>query len=80
MTLEDETGNSNIVVWNRVLHAFRAALLQSRLIAVKGVVEREGEVIHVLAGEVRNLSHLLAGLSGDMVAADQTAFRSRNFH
>ena len=90
MTLEDETGNSNIVVWNSVLERFRAALLGSRLIAVKGIVEREGVVIHVVAGEVRNLSHKLAELaetkpalanvarvSGD---APDALFKSRNFH
>ena len=85
MTLEDETGNSNIVVWRTVLQVFRAALLQSRLIAVKGVVEREGEVIHVLAGEVRDLSHKLAALSTAVkraadIASSENGFRSRNFH
>ena len=95
MTLEDETGNSNIVVWNRVLARFRAALLQSRLLLVKGVVQREGLVIHVVAGEARDLSHKLAELtegqnlaqtrtavSGDAGDAAPTmrAFRSRNFH
>ena len=92
MTLEDETGNSNIVVWNSVLERFRAALLGSSLIAVKGIVEREGMVIHVVAGEVRDLSHKLAGLavedepafrpngaraSGD---AHDALFKSRDFH
>ena len=95
MTLEDETGNSNIVVWNRVLTRFRAALLQSRLLLVKGVVQREGLVVHVVAGEARDLSHKLAELtegqdlaqtrtaaSGDAGHAAPTmrAFRSRNFH
>ena len=78
VTLEDETGNSNIVVWNRVLERFRAALLQSRLMAVKGVVQREGVVIHVVAGEVCDLSHKLASLSAASEPA--RAFRSRNFH
>ena len=78
MTLEDETGNSNIVVWSSVLERFRAALLQGRLLAIKGVVEREGEVIHVVAGDVRDLTHKLAGLSRR--DAKDTAFASRNFH
>ena len=77
MTLEDETGNSNIVVWSAVLARFRAALLGSRLIAVKGIVEREGLVVHVVAGEVRDLSHKLDGLDGD---AATTKFQARNFH
>ncbi len=83
LTLEDETGNSNIVVWNRVLTRFRAALLQSRLLLVKGVVQREGLVVHVVAGEARDLSHKLAALtteSADDTASTMRAFRSRNFH
>ena len=83
MTLEDETGNSNIVVWNSVLKRFRAELLGSRLVAVKGVVEREGIVVHVVAGEVRNLSHKLAELSlVETPVAGRPAdslFKSRNF-
>ena len=83
MTLEDETGNSNIVVWNSVLKRFRAELLGSRLVAVKGIVEREGIVIHVVAGQVRNLSHKLTGLSlVDMPVSGNPAdslFKSRNF-
>ena len=65
LTLEDETGNSNIVVWNRVLTRFRAALLQSRLLLVKGVVQREGLVVHMVAGEARDLSHKLAALTAE---------------
>ena len=83
MTLEDETGNSNIVVWNSVLKRFRAELLGSRLVAVKGIVEREGIVIHVVAGQVRNLSHKLTGLAlVDMPVSGNPAdslFKSRNF-
>ena len=86
MTLEDETGVSNIVVWSSVLERFRTALLQGRLIAVKGVVEREGMVIHVIAGQVRDLSHKLTELSSHANASHANAdtpgeqFRSRNFH
>ena len=78
MTLEDETGNSNIVVWSSVLERFRAALLQGRLLVIKGVVEREGEVIHVVAGHVRDLTRKLAGLS--QRDTKDSAFASRNFH
>ena len=78
MTLEDETGNSNIVIWSTVLERFRAELLQGRLLAIKGVVEREGEVIHVVAGQVRDLTDKLAQLSRRAEAP--SSFRSRNFH
>ena len=52
VTLEDETGNVNLVVWASVFERFRAALLQGRLLQVKGVVERENKVIHVVAGRI----------------------------
>ena len=71
VTLEDDTGNSNIVVWTSVLEKFRAALLQGHLLLIKGVVERENEVIHVVAGHISDLSHELHELA---------AFKSRDFH
>ena len=78
MTLEDETGNSNIVIWNTVLQRYRAALLQGRLLAIKGTVERDAEVVHVIAGHVEDLTDKLMGLSARPDAG--TSFRSRNFH
>ena len=79
-----------------MLRRFRAALLQSRLLLVKGVVQREGLVVHIVAGEARDLSHKLAaltalggdlertrsGVSGDAgdFAPAIQAFRARNFH
>ena len=74
VTLEDETGNSNVVVWASVLQQFRAALLQGALLEVKGVVEREAEVIHVIAGHIRDGTAHLAALG-----AGAEAFRSRDF-
>ena len=75
LTLEDETGNTNMVIWASVMERFRAVLLQGQLLKFKGVVEREGCVIHVVAGHVENASHLLE----DSVSAQQT-FNSRDFH
>jgi DNA polymerase III alpha subunit len=71
VTLEDETGNVNLVVWASVLEQFRAALLQGQLLRVKGVVEREREVIHVVAGHVEDATWLidtLASAAGSTVA------------
>ncbi|MEE4382466.1 MAG: OB-fold nucleic acid binding domain-containing protein [Pseudomonadales bacterium] len=62
MTLEDETGNANVVIWTSILTRFRAAILGSQLVLVKGVVEREGSVIHVVAGQVADFSHYLGKL------------------
>jgi error-prone DNA polymerase len=70
VTLEDETGYANIVVWSRVAESQRRALLASRLLAVHGTVEREGDVIHMVAGRLTDHSRLLGRL----------ATRSRDFH
>jgi error-prone DNA polymerase len=82
VTLEDDTGNVNLVVWSSVLEQFRAALLQGQLLRVKGVVEREQEVIHVVAGYVEDLTWLLTRLqatSQDDTPPGETPFRSRDF-
>ena len=70
ITLEDESGNSNIVVWKQLMERQRATLLGARLLKVKGVVERDAKVIHVIAGDLIDLSHLLDGLK----------LSSRDFH
>lgn len=63
MTLEDEIDNINVVIWTRVLETFRAAVVQGRLVKIKGVVERQDSVIHVVAGHVEDLSHYLEHFS-----------------
>ena len=62
MTMEDETGVANIVVWPKVFETFRRVVLSSRLIAVRGRLEREGIVVHVIAEELSNLTPLLDDL------------------
>ncbi len=62
MTLEDETGISNIVVWRNILERYRPTVMGARLVAILGEVQREQAVIHVVAHEIIDLSHLLDGL------------------
>jgi error-prone DNA polymerase len=62
MTLEDETGIANIVVWPKVFETFRRIVLASRLIGIEGTLQREGLVIHVIAERAIDLSHLLNDL------------------
>lgn len=57
LTLEDETGNINVVVWRDVQQRYRQEVLTGQLLMVKGVVEREDKVIHVVAGEMIDLGH-----------------------
>jgi DNA-directed DNA polymerase III PolC len=70
VTMEDETGYVNLIVWNRVAIEQRAALLESRLLEVQGKLQRQGDVQHVIAQRLTNLSAML----GDL------AVTSRNFH
>jgi error-prone DNA polymerase len=62
VTLEDEVGHVNLIVWKRVADEQRAALLESRLLEVRGQVQREGDVLHVVAHRLTNLSVLLGDL------------------
>jgi error-prone DNA polymerase len=63
VTLEDETGYVNLVVWNDLAERQRKELLGSRLLAVRGEVQREGRVVHVLARRFEDLSALLGRLA-----------------
>jgi len=77
LTLEDETGNINVIVWTSVLERYRAELLQGQLLQIKGTIEREGEVIHVVAGHVVDHTSLLETLGRTDAAP---TFASRDFH
>ncbi|KPK10864.1 MAG: hypothetical protein AMJ68_08000 [Acidithiobacillales bacterium SG8_45] len=63
VTLEDETGQINLVVWNRIAEKQRRELLGARLLGVFGDVQREGEVIHVIARQLQDYSELLGRLN-----------------
>ena len=64
VTLEDETGCLNLVVWERVMARQRRVLLDARLMAVRGRVQRKDEVLHIIAGSLEDHSGLLAELRG----------------
>jgi len=70
MTLEDETGIANVVVWPKLFERFRAEVLGGRLVAVDGPVQKESGVIHVIAERVCDWTPLLAELSGAAAALD----------
>jgi error-prone DNA polymerase len=70
LTLEDETNNINVVVWQRVLERFRIAIVQGKLLRIKGVMERQNSVIHVIAGHVENCTPYLS----------EFLLKSRDFH
>ena len=70
ITLEDETGQINVVVWRGVSEKQRRPLLAASLLGVHGVLEREGAVTHLIAGKLVDYSALLGSL----------VTNSRDFH
>jgi DNA polymerase III alpha subunit len=59
ITLEDETGAANVVVWAKVFERFRRAVIAGRALRVEGRVQRDGDVVHVVAETVEDISALL---------------------
>jgi error-prone DNA polymerase len=70
ITLEDEDGMLNVIVWERLAQRQRRVLLESRLMAIDGVLESAEGVQHLIAGRLIDLSKLLGQLDT----------RSRDFH
>jgi error-prone DNA polymerase len=62
LTLEDETGHVNVVIWQRLWERQRSIILNASLIAVDGVMESDGEVYHLIARQVHDFGGLMKGL------------------
>ena len=63
MTIEDETGFANLVIWEKLFEQYRKEVLQSKLIMVEGRLQIEGEVIHVIVKRCYNFSKMLRKLT-----------------
>ena len=59
LTLEDETGTSNVICWNSVYRRFRDQVVFSSFLLVDGQLQRENEVSHLIANNIRDVSCLL---------------------
>ncbi|HSF64159.1 MAG TPA: OB-fold nucleic acid binding domain-containing protein [Paracoccaceae bacterium] len=70
LTLEDETGTANVVVWAQVFERFRRAVIAGRLLRVTGRLQRDTGVVHVVAEGIEDLSPLLDRLLGPAFAHD----------
>jgi error-prone DNA polymerase len=70
ITLEDETGQVNLVVWKQLAERQRRTLIGARLMGVRGEVQREAGVTHLVAARLMDYSDLLGGL----------VITSRDFH
>jgi error-prone DNA polymerase len=82
ITIEDETGFANLVVWQNLFDQYRKEIVQSRLLMVEGKLQIEGEVIHVVVKRCFNLTGLLSKLTAKgnedipimtLARADETA-------
>jgi error-prone DNA polymerase len=62
VTLEDETGHVNLVVWKQVAEQYRAALLNAKLMGIQGELQIEGQVIHVIARQLIDHTEMLGNL------------------
>ena len=70
MTLEDETGIANIVVWPKVMEKYRKEVMGSRLILVEGYIQSSPEgVTHLVAQRLTDRSHDLIGLANDALSS-----------
>ncbi|MCZ6912048.1 MAG: OB-fold nucleic acid binding domain-containing protein, partial [Proteobacteria bacterium] len=70
VTLEDESDHSNVIIWPKLVERQRREVLEARLLGVRGRVQREGEVLHLIATHLEDHSELLGSL----------LTRSRDFH
>jgi len=86
LTLEDETGIANIVVWRDAFEANRRIVMGASFLVVHGQVQREGDVIHVVAERFTDLSHRLSEMREDQAPITARSkvsgrlIRSRDFH
>ncbi|MGR3712333.1 MAG: OB-fold nucleic acid binding domain-containing protein [Shimia sp.] len=62
LTLEDETGVVNVIVWRKLYEAFRRAVIAGRLLRVTGRIQRENNVTHLIAERVEDISPMLDSL------------------
>jgi single-strand DNA-binding protein len=62
LTLEDETGVVNVIVWRKMYEQFRRAVVSGRLLRVTGRIQRESGVCHVISEHVEDISPMLDSL------------------
>jgi error-prone DNA polymerase len=77
LSLEDETGVINLIVWKDVQTKYRQAVYAAKLLVCRGVVQREGQVLHVIARQIWDWSNHLRELHAEKT--DSLPVRSRDF-
>jgi error-prone DNA polymerase len=77
ITIEDESGFANLVVWEKVFEKHRREIIQARLLMVEGKLQIAGEIIHVIANQCFNLSTLLRGMTTNIEVETAVSTLSR---
>ena len=80
ITLEDETAVANLVVWTKIFEKYRRTVLGSGMLGVKGRVQREGEVVHIVAHELIDMSAELSSIGSRDAAFPLPHGRGDEFH
>jgi error-prone DNA polymerase len=76
ITLEDETGVANLIVWPKTFQVFRKQILRSSLLYAEGIVQKDGIVIHILAEHLIDMSDLLYDLTADSPPVSPVSMRA----
>ncbi len=74
LTLEDETGIANIIVWRKTYETYRRAVIAGRLLRVTGQLQRAHSVTHVIAHQIEDISPMLDLLLAPQGRTDDPAF------
>ncbi len=86
VTIKDETGFSNLVVWGKSFDKYRKEIIQSRLLMADGKLQIEGEVIHVVVSKCYNYNFLLEKITETpennhpQIEKKEVFYKGRNFH
>lgn len=80
VTIEDESGIANLVIWQKLLEKQRRIILSAGMMAVHGRIQGEGEVVHLVAWRLTDLSSALASVGDRDVAFPLPHGRGDEFH
>jgi error-prone DNA polymerase len=75
ITIEDESGHANLIVWSALFERQRRLILSASMISVRGRLQREGLVTHIIAGELTDLSDLLRSVGARSIRVATRDFR-----
>ncbi|MEH6404724.1 MAG: error-prone DNA polymerase [Sneathiella sp.] len=70
MTLEDETGTANVIVWPKKFEIYRRIILSARLVLIEGELQKEQDVIHIITHHVEDLSEELIRLTEETITGE----------